>query len=261
MTEIALSNWLTDLAHRIKAEHEAVSDALKESVRHAITAGELLIEAKQQLKHGQWLPWLKDHCAISERTAQLYMRCARNRDAIEANTQRVADLTLNEAAAMLALSSDIKKLFDFHKEVERLTDPEEIMQLCLDSGAAQVAGRIDYESGYTVEQRREWDAFILFMVRHVGWPARDADDHVCWIKRHDFNSPSEWMGEEGDEYRRTVRVGRMVVGDELKQSWKNLLAETKHLDRVAINQAIAQTDKVAEDNRRSAPARRHGRRR
>jgi hypothetical protein len=34
----------------------AVSIALKDSVRHAIAAGELLIEAKGQLKHGQWLP-------------------------------------------------------------------------------------------------------------------------------------------------------------------------------------------------------------
>ena len=45
-------------------------------MRHAIEAGALLLEAKEQLKHGQWLPWLKDHCTISERTAQLYMRTA-----------------------------------------------------------------------------------------------------------------------------------------------------------------------------------------
>jgi hypothetical protein len=66
---VAGDNSLPDLAARIKAEHEAVSTALKESVRHAIAAGELLIEAKDRLKHGEWLPWLKDHCTISERTA------------------------------------------------------------------------------------------------------------------------------------------------------------------------------------------------
>jgi hypothetical protein len=98
------SNILPDLAARIRAEHEAASGALKSSVGHAITAGELLIEAKALVKHGQWLPWLQNHCAISERTAQLYMRCARSRKEIEANTQCVADLTLNEAAALLMLS-------------------------------------------------------------------------------------------------------------------------------------------------------------
>jgi hypothetical protein len=97
------SNALPDLAARIRAEHEATSVALKSSVGHAILAGELLLEAKELLKHGLWLPWLAEHCAISERTAQLYMRCAKNRAAIEANTQRVADLTINEAAALVEL--------------------------------------------------------------------------------------------------------------------------------------------------------------
>ena len=140
------SNHLIDLAARIKAEHEAVSVALKDSVRHAIEAGSLLLEAKEQLKHGQWLPWLRDHCIMSERTAQLYMRCAKSRETIEKQIRNgVADLSLNEAAAMLALSSDMKKLFDFVRQLERLSDPEEIMQLCLDSGTAQFVGTLDYE--------------------------------------------------------------------------------------------------------------------
>jgi hypothetical protein len=61
-------NSLPALPARIKAEHKAVALALNErEVRHVIAAGEFLIEAK----HGEWLPWLRDHCTISERTAQL----------------------------------------------------------------------------------------------------------------------------------------------------------------------------------------------
>src|SRR5262249_16307953 len=102
MTTIEQSNSLTDLAASIKSEHEAVSTRVSDSVRHGIGGGELLVEAKTQLKHGQWLPWLQDHCTISERTAQLYMRCAKNREAIEDQIRNgVADLSLNEAAAML----------------------------------------------------------------------------------------------------------------------------------------------------------------
>src|SRR5215831_15201763 len=72
ITKIDASNSLTDLAARIVAAHQAVSTALKDSVQHAITAGELLIEAKDKVGgHGNWLPWLRDHCTISERTAQL----------------------------------------------------------------------------------------------------------------------------------------------------------------------------------------------
>jgi hypothetical protein len=80
---VAGSNSLADLAHRIKVEHTAVADALKDSVRHAIAAGGLLVEAKAQVPHGGWLPWLKDNCEISERTAQLYMQVSKNRTTIE----------------------------------------------------------------------------------------------------------------------------------------------------------------------------------
>jgi Protein of unknown function (DUF3102) len=241
-SDLTRSNSLADLAARIIAEHQAVSTALRDSVRHAIAAGELLAEAKAQVPHGQWLPWLRGHCTMAERTAQLYMRCAESREAIEANTQCVADLSLNEAAAMLALSSDTKKLLEFMRQLERLTDPEEIMQLCLDTGAAQFAGTIDYESSYGAEQRREWDLFALFLVRHIRWPAFAADDHICWLKRRDYNTPSEWMGEEGDKHRK--KNAFTEVSDQAKQLWRELLDQTADLDRLALNKLIADEDKA-----------------
>jgi Protein of unknown function (DUF3102) len=96
------SNYLADLAARIRAEHEASAVAMKRGLEHAINAGRLLIEAKEQLKHGQWLPWLEEHCAMSERSAQLYMRLARHAPELEANPQRVADLSVRGAAELLA---------------------------------------------------------------------------------------------------------------------------------------------------------------
>jgi hypothetical protein len=55
MHDLTLSNSLADLAARINAKHEAAGGALKRGLQHAIAAGELLLEAKAQLKHGQWL--------------------------------------------------------------------------------------------------------------------------------------------------------------------------------------------------------------
>jgi hypothetical protein len=116
VTDLAHSNSLADLASRINAEHDAVCGALKRSLGHAITAGKLLIEAKAQLRHGQWMSWLKDHCKIPERTARLYMRVAKN----EAEIGNVADLTLRGAVALLAypLDSSASKVAD--REVENL---------------------------------------------------------------------------------------------------------------------------------------------
>jgi hypothetical protein len=94
---------LNDFAARIETEHEATVTAFKHGAEHAMAAGDLLIEAKTLKKRGgQWLPWLADHCSMSERTAQLYMRLSRNRPEIQANTQRVADMSLRGAVELLA---------------------------------------------------------------------------------------------------------------------------------------------------------------
>jgi hypothetical protein len=100
--QLACSSRLLALAADIRNEHEATAAALKRGLEHALRAGELLIEAKALLKHGQWLPWLRDHCAISDRTARLYTSLARNRAHIEAQIGSVADLSVRGAVALMA---------------------------------------------------------------------------------------------------------------------------------------------------------------
>jgi hypothetical protein len=96
---------LADLAERINAEHEQAVAALRSGLEHARTAGELLLQAKGQLTHGGWLPWLKEHCTVSTRTAQLYMRVAKRWPELEegaSNAQGLAHLTLEDADRLLA---------------------------------------------------------------------------------------------------------------------------------------------------------------
>jgi hypothetical protein len=100
--DLQFSNSLADLAERIKVEHAAVIAAVKQSLAHAMATGDLLAEAKAQLKHGQWRQWLAERCGIPERTASHYMRLARNRPEIEEKSATVADLTVRGAVALLA---------------------------------------------------------------------------------------------------------------------------------------------------------------
>ena len=99
------SNSLPELAARIRAEHKATSAALKSSVAHGIAAGELLTEAKAKVPHGQWLPWLKENCAMSERTAQLYMRLAREKAAFKSATVADLDMAVEGAVARLSMKA------------------------------------------------------------------------------------------------------------------------------------------------------------
>lgn len=95
MTERAPTRSLTDIADQANEYHRRAETAAKSAIEYATEAGKLLIEAKQQVRHGEWMPWLKANVAFSERTAQGYMRVARN-------TKRVADLPLREALKTLA---------------------------------------------------------------------------------------------------------------------------------------------------------------
>ena len=87
------------LAERINAYHHAAESHAGQVLANARAAGELLLEAKNTVRHGEWLPWLEVNFDGSQRTAHAYMRVARRWPVIEAaaNSQSTADLTIHEA--------------------------------------------------------------------------------------------------------------------------------------------------------------------
>jgi hypothetical protein len=64
--------------------------ALKSGTMNKIKIGDLLVEAKQTVKHGEWLRWLENNFALSERSAQHYMAASE----FAAKNESVADLKL-----------------------------------------------------------------------------------------------------------------------------------------------------------------------
>jgi hypothetical protein len=96
---------LTTLARQVRIEHRAANDAAQRWIQHARKAGRLLITAKTQLSHGQWLPWLSKHCRLSKRTAQSYMQLAR---LDPRKAQRVAHLSLRAALRTVATPKEAR---------------------------------------------------------------------------------------------------------------------------------------------------------
>jgi hypothetical protein len=101
---VAPADNLADLANQIKKCVADIKDAErgmeKTRLMRAYHAGGLLNKAKATLvDHGEWLQWLEDHCDLSERTAQRYMRLADYREMIEheAKSANMADLTMSKA--------------------------------------------------------------------------------------------------------------------------------------------------------------------
>lgn len=105
---------LPALAEQINTEHRQCEEAIRTAVQHAIYAGELLAEAKALCEHGGWLAWLSGNFEGSERTAQAYMRLAREWPKLtDGNPQRVADLSYREAVRLLAAPSESAHVFSY----------------------------------------------------------------------------------------------------------------------------------------------------
>ncbi len=246
-TDVALSNSLADLAARIRIEHEATDAALKSSVEHAMAAGDLLIEAKGQVKHGQWLPWLTDHCAMSERTAQLYMKIAKNRETIESQIRNgVADLTLGQAAALMMMTADMKKVLDFVKQVETTDDPEKIINLCIEHGFPVIRAP-DYNmfANCTEDEKREWHGFLLFLVKHDGAVVGGGvEEHVEWILQRPFKNVEEWLGPEGNKFRWWSHP----FAAEYMEAWRAFAAEHASLTIADINAELVRINAYQKAN-------------
>ena len=163
------------------------------------------------------------------------MRCARNREAIEANPQCVADLSLNEAAAMLMLSSDVRKLLNFTKECEGLSG-EALIERCIAEGVAVIQSP-DYDpfAGRTEAE----------IIRAGGEPGK-VWQHIEWVLQRTFQNVAAWLGEEGDRFRR--RCGIRPVSENYKADWATFLSERRgytladaHHELQTLQQQYSQT--------------------
>lgn len=67
---------VVDLLPAINEEHAKVVGSARQMGVHAIRCGELLIQAKENLEHGEWMQWLDGNVEMSRRTAQVYMQVA-----------------------------------------------------------------------------------------------------------------------------------------------------------------------------------------
>lgn len=76
-----------------------------------IEIGKRLNEAKAQLSHGEWLPWLREKVDISERSARDFMRLARE----YSKSAEIADLGASKALALLALPVSEREQFAAEK--------------------------------------------------------------------------------------------------------------------------------------------------
>ncbi|MEQ9643225.1 MAG: DUF3102 domain-containing protein [Alphaproteobacteria bacterium] len=101
------TEFIPDIAEKINEAHGRLIKGVRTTVNVAIEVGVLLNLAKGRIPQGHWEEWIGANCTFSLRSAQGYMRLARERAKIEqdAEAQPVALLGLRDALTALADNS------------------------------------------------------------------------------------------------------------------------------------------------------------
>lgn len=160
---------LPELAVLANQYHAEVQGAARGTVEAARRAGEALLTAKEQVKHGEWLPWLRDNFTASDRIAQAYMRIA-------SNPQRVSDL--DELPLREALKAITSARNDHKPKPERKPGRRKALPAAFRSAVHQVTKSVD-----TVERLSRDDRFtknldqITYQLGDLS-RARDVLQHV-----------------------------------------------------------------------------------
>jgi hypothetical protein len=193
---------------------------------------------------------------ISDRTARLYMQVAKNRATIEEQIGNdVADLTLTEAAALIAMSSNIEKLFKFLRDIKHVDDPEQIVQMAIGAGVIGVIKDNDYDPFHHVDKDRivDWHLFALWLVECQNAEVVGAGYHTEYLLQQQFKTPDEWMGDKGDQRRKAWRYRNPEMPAGTKQQWAAFLAEHRGWSAEDIKRRVEAIERERDAAR--APAR------
>lgn len=121
----------------------------QELARNIVDIGLRLIEAKAMLPHGEWLPWLEEQVRFSEKSAQNYMRVAREFP----NPQLVADLGVRKALALLELPPSEREAFAEDNNVVDMTTAQ-LEKAIRERDEAQRAAEAALADAKTAEESR-----------------------------------------------------------------------------------------------------------
>lgn len=78
--EIVSQSETTELmvVNEINKAHEAFMNSMQRTLEHAVHCGQLLLEQKKLVAHGEWMLWVSSNCNFKRTQADAYMRIASN---------------------------------------------------------------------------------------------------------------------------------------------------------------------------------------
>lgn len=120
-----------------------------------VEIGKRLLEAKQCLPHGTWGAWLKDEVEFSERTAQNFMRIAKE----YRNPQLISDIGNSASKAIMLLSMPAEEREEFVGEAHEINGEEKTVAEMTTKELQEVLKELDAERKEKEQLKKQLDLF------------------------------------------------------------------------------------------------------
>lgn len=120
-----------------------------------VEIGKRLLEAKQCLPHGAWGEWLKNEVDFSERTAQNFMRIAKE----YTNSQLIADIGNSASKAIMLLSMPEEEREEFVGEAHEINGEEKTVAEMTNKELQEVLKELEAERKEKEKLKKQLDLF------------------------------------------------------------------------------------------------------
>lgn len=224
--------------------------------------GKRLNEAKRQLSHGEWLPWLREKVDISERSAQDLMRLARE----YSKSAEIADLGASKALALLGLPASERERFTaekhavdgVEKSVSEMTT-KELKQAIRERDEALKAAQAAKADAAAAEEARAKMAEDMAVVNASLEDARQererADDQVRQLEAEleDLKARPVEVAVETVVDQEAVEKARDEIRAEMKEKLKIARSQRREAEE-ALAAIQAQLDRLQKEDKRAALA-------
>ena len=218
---------------------DEILDAKRTGGEAILTIGRCLIEAKEMLPHGEWLPWLNERVEFSERTARNFMRLARE----WTNRQTLADLGAAKALTLLALPAEEREQFvEDHNVIDM--SARQLKEAIRERDEARKAAEVAKADAFAAEQARAKMAEDMRATQNLLESAR-ADADSAGSRARVLEEKLRMLQEQPVE----VAVETVVDPEALEQARAEAVAEMQaKLDKAREAKKRAEDrQKIAED--------------
>ena len=125
-------------------------------------------------------------------------------------------------AVTAANADELRKILE---RIERGVSIEEIQGFLSEQGFQTIVLQApDPFADFDDDGKGAWFLFMHFLATKCSFPPEGAVNHVEWLLRHDFKTPAEWLGEEGEKWRQRIGYSQRM-DQKIITAWEIFFAE------------------------------------